>query len=100
MIYNLSEAVFENDFYELELPDGSTAVFNLVDEDMAVGAEELVVNAINIAVLTADGNYVDGLNIIGEVDTYYTLTSAYKEFLGKPLTKDNIQYCTLEVKDD
>lgn len=100
MTYNLSEVVFENDFYELEIPDGSTVVFNLVDEQMAVGAEELDINAINIAVITADGLYVDGLNVIGEGGMYYMLTTEYKEYLGKPLTKDNIKYCTLEVEDD
>lgn len=100
MTYNLSEALFENDFYELEISDGSTIVFNIVDEQMAVGAEELNINAINVAILTADGRYVDGINVIGEGDEYYTLQSEYKEYLGKPLTKDNIQYCTVEVSDD
>lgn len=100
MIYNLSEATFENDFYALDIADGSTVIFNKVDEQIAVGANELNVNAVNIAVIDSDGNYIDGVNVIGESNEFYTLATEYKEYLGLPLNKDNIQYCTLEVSDD
>lgn len=100
MTYNLSEAKFTNDFYYLECADGSTVVFNLVDEQIAVGAEELVINNINVAVVTSDNVYVDGVNVIGEGNGFYMISTNHKEYLGKPLDKDNIQYCTLEVKDD
>lgn len=100
MTYNLSEAVFDNDFYFLDIADGSTIVFNLVDEQFLSGTEELTINAINIAVITADGSYIDGVNVIGESNDYYSLNTAYTEYLGLPLDKDNIQYCTLEVSDD
>lgn len=100
MTYNLSEAVFENDFYSLDLSDGSTVVFNLVDEQFVAGNKTLSINAVNIAVITSAGEYIDGLNIIGERTQYYALVSAYKEYVGKPLDKDNIKYCTLEVSDD
>lgn len=100
MTYNLSELNFINDFCYLELSDGSTVVFNLVDEQLAVGSEELIVNAINIAVVDSNGNYADGVNVIGEGNDFYMLLSDYKDCLGKPLDKDNIKYCTLEVSDD
>lgn len=100
MTYNLGEATFENDFYSLDISSGSTVIFNLVDEEIQYGEEELVVNAVNIAVIDSDGNYIDGVNVIGEGNEFYTLASDYKEYLGLPLTKDNIKYCTLEVSDD
>lgn len=100
MIYNLGEATFENDFYSLDISDGNTVIFNIVDEDIAYNTEELVVNAINIAVIDSNGNYIDGVNVIGESNEFYTLTTDYKEYLGLPLNKDNIKYCTLEVSDD
>ena len=100
MTYNLSDLSFVNDFAYLEISDGSTVVFNLVDEQIAVGAEELNINAVNVAVLDTDGNYIDGVNVIGEGNEFYSLATEHKEYLGKPLDKDNIQYCTLEVSDD
>lgn len=100
MKYNLSEATFENDFYSLDIADGSTIVFNIVDEEIAHNNEELIINAVNIAVIDSDGNYIDGVNVIGESNDFYALTTEYKEYLGLPLNKDNIKYCVLEVSDD
>lgn len=100
MIYNLNEAVFDNDFYSLETAKGDTIIFNLVDEQIGVGAEELSVNAVNIAIIDSDNNYHDGVNIIGEANKFYILKSDYTQYVGHPLDKDNIQYCTLEVYDD
>lgn len=100
MTYNLSDLNFVNDFAYLEISDGSTVVFNLIDEQIAVGAEELDLNAVNVAVVDTDGNYIDGVNVIGEGNEFYSITTEHKEYLGKPLDKDNIQYCTLEVSDD
>lgn len=100
MTYKLSEASFVNDFYYLEIANGNTIVFNLIDEEIAYGSSQLTVNAINVAVVDNDGNYIDGVNVIGEGNEYYMLTTEYTEYLGKPLTKDNIAYCVLEVSDE
>lgn len=100
MTYKLSELNFVNDFAYLDISDGSTVVFNLVDEQIAVGAQEISVNAVNVAVVDTDGNYIDGVNVIGEGNEFYMLATDYREYLGLPLDKDNIKYCTLEVSDD
>lgn len=100
MTYNLSEATFENDFYSLDIADGSTVIFNLVNEEITYNTKETVINAVNIAVIDSDGNYIDGVNVIGESNAFYTLASEYKEYVGRPLDKDNLKYCTLEVSDD
>lgn len=100
MTYKLSEAKFVNDFYYLEIANGNTIVFNVVDEELVHATGQVNINAINVAVIDNDENYFDGVNIIGEGNDYYFILSDYKEYLGKPLTKDNIAYCTLEVADD
>lgn len=100
MTYNLSEVRFVNDFYELETANGNSVVFNLLDEQISDGTLEVNINAINLAVIDSDGNYYDGVNIIGERGKFYALQTEHKEYLGLPLNKDNIQYCTLEVADD
>jgi hypothetical protein len=100
MIYNLSEAVFENDFYALETAKGDTIILNLVDEQIAHNGEELNVNAINLAVVDSEDNYHDGVNVIGDSNEFYAIKSDYTQYLGQPLNKDNVQYCTLEVYDD
>ena len=100
MKYNLSEATFDNDFYAVDIANGNTIIFNKVDEQIVYNSEELDVNAVNVAVIDSDGNYIDGVNVIGEGNDFYTITTDYKEYLGQPLDKDNIKYCTLEVSDD
>lgn len=100
MTYNLSEAVFSNDFYAVETDGGNTIIFNLIDEQIHVGTEDLALNAINVAVVDNNGIYHEGVNIIGESNDFYALQTNYTEYLGLPLTKDNMKYCTLEVSDD
>ena len=100
MTYNLDAVVFENDFATLSIGDGATVIFNLVDEQLINNNEELDINAVNIAVIDSDGNYYTGENIIGMGDSFYTLATDYKQYLGHPLDKDNLKYCTLEVEDE
>ena len=79
MTYNLSDAVFTNDFYSISLDNGSFIVFNLVDEQPKVEEEEVSINNINIAVVDAEGNQVVVSNVIGMDTPYFNLTSAYSE---------------------
>lgn len=97
MTYNLSDAVFVNDFYYIDREDGSVIVLNLLDEDFAVGDESAVVNVINLAVNLTDGTQVKCSNVIGFSNKYFSLDTAHKEYLGEVLNKENIGYCTLEV---
>lgn len=97
MTYNLSEAVFSNDFYFVELEDGAIIALNIVDEDIAHSGEELVVNAVNAVYVSTEGEQELTSNVIGIETPYYTITTEHKEYLGKVLNKDNMKYCKLEV---
>lgn len=100
MIYNLESAVFDNDFYVLDIGNGVSVIFNRIDENPKVEDEEVVLNGINVAVVDNEDNYHTGVNVIGLSDEFFSLTTEYKEYLGKPLDKDNIKYCKVEVSDD
>lgn len=100
MTYKLNPTLFDNDFYVLDIGNGVSVIFNLVDENPEIDGEEITVNAVNIAVIDNEDNYHTGVNVIGLADSFYSLETEYKEYLGQPLNKDNMQYCTVEVKDD
>lgn len=99
MIYNLESISFENDFSFIDLDNGDTIALNLVDEDFFSEGEEIAVNTINISVVVRDVGQLTGTNIIGMGNDYYELKTDYTEYLGKVLTKDNLPYCVLEVKN-
>lgn len=100
MTYNLSSVTFTNDFAFIELNSGDTIVLNIIDEQIMSGNDEISINQINMAVITNDGEQLNTNCIIGMPDSHYSLKTDYKEYLGQVLNKDNIKYCTLEVKDD
>lgn len=100
MTYNLNSLVFENDFGFIDLADGKVIVLNSVNEDILAENGEAVISAINIVVVDKDGTQVTGTNVIGMSDEYYAIKTEYDEYLGLVLNKENISYCTLEVKDD
>lgn len=97
MTYNLSDAVFSNDFYFVELEDGAIIALNIIDEDILSSGEERVINAINVVYVSTDGIQEITSNVIGIDTPYYTITTEHKEYLGKVLNKDNMKYCKLEV---
>lgn len=99
MTYNLSEAIFNNDFYSVELEDGAVIALNVIDEDMVSHNNELIVNVINVVYISIEGVQEITSNVIGVETPYYTITTEYKEYLGKVLSKDNIQFCKLEVNN-
>lgn len=100
MKYNLSELQFTNDFAFIELEDGSFVAFNLLDEELLSGELEADINTVNIALVTNEDIQIPCANVIGLTNTKFIITTAYTEYLGKVLNKDNIQYCTMEVSDD
>lgn len=100
MTYNLNSLVFENDFGFIDLADGKVIVLNSVNEDILAENGEAVISAINIVVVDKDGTQATGTNVIGMNDEYYAIKTEYDEYLGLVLNKENISYCTLEVKDD
>lgn len=100
MTYNLKELQFTNDFAFIELEDGSFVAFNLLDEELYYDSDEVAINAISIVRVTTEDVQEACVSVIGLPNKKFTITTAHTEYLGKALTKDNIQYCTMEVSDD
>ena len=100
MKYNLSELQFTNDFAFIELEDGSFVAFNMLNEELLSGELEADINTVNIALVTNEDIQVPCINVIGLANEKFIITTAYTEYLGKVLNKDNIKYCTMEVSDD
>lgn len=101
MTINLSEITFSYDFFSLPLPKGNTLIMNLVDECIASDGEETSIKGINIVVALEDGTGNVGCSsVIGMSNDYFTLTSGYPEYMGKVLTSENMQYCTMEIVED
>ena len=100
MTYNLDSLTFTNDFAFVELENGTVIVLNIVDEQLGSATGDVIINQINMAVITNDGEQIPSGCVIGIPDEYYTIKTNYKEYVGQPLTKDNLKYCTLEVADD
>lgn len=101
MTINLSEITFSYDFFSLPLPKGNTLIMNLVDECIASDGEETSIKGINIVVALEDGTgNVECSSVIGMNNDYFTLTSGYPEYMGKVLTSENMQYCTMEIVED
>lgn len=101
MTVNMSEIEFTYDFFSMPLPDGSTLILNNVDENIESNGTETAIKAINIVVAKEDGSEnVYCSPVIGMTNEYFTITSAYSEYLGKVLDSDNMQYCTMEIVDE
>lgn len=101
MTLDLSQIEFSYDFFSIPLPDGSTLIMNSVDEDfISAGGIETKVKAINLVVVPEDGSEnILCSSVIGMENDYFKLTSGYPEYLSKILNTDNMQYCTLEIKN-
>lgn len=101
MTINLSSVTFTNDMYTLSLEDGGYLILNRVDEDFIVNKVETKIKRINIerVIINDDNTYTTKVctSIIGMSDDIITLDTPYKEYLGKVLTEDNMEYCSLEV---
>ena len=101
MTIDLSEIEFSYDFFSLPLPSGDTLIMNKVDESIAYNGEDVKIDAINIVVAKEDGSgNVLCSSVIGMSNDYFTLTSGYPEYMGKVLTSENMQYCTMELVED
>lgn len=102
MTLNLAEVQFENDFFSIDLPDGSTLILNKIDENIATeSGMNYVINRINVQITRTDENteettYEVCPNVIGMGNEKIRIDSDYAECKGKVLTKDNMMYCTVE----
>lgn len=101
MTIDLSEIEFEYDFFSLPLPSGNTLILNQIDESILSNGKETEIKGINIVVAIEDeSENVMCSSVIGTTNDYFTLTTGYSEYLGKTLTSDNMQYCTMEIAED
>lgn len=97
MLINLDKAVFTNDFFTSQLPDGSLLVLNKVDEDFLSDGAECIVKAVNIEIQDTEENIISCPCVIGLGNELMQITTEYKEYEGEVLTPENMVYCTIEV---
>lgn len=97
MLINLDKAVFTNDFFASQLPDGSLLVLNKVDEDFLSDGAECIIKAVNIEIQDTEGNIISCPCVIGLGNELMQITTRYKEYEGEVLTPENMVYCTIEV---
>lgn len=101
MLISLKDIEFDNDFFSFNLPSGAKLTLNKVQEDFIGDGERCILNVINLFVIPYDDTVqVNCSSIIGMSNDYFKLTSDYTEYLGKPLTAENMQYCMIEVADE
>lgn len=101
MTIDLSEVTFDNDFFSSTMPDGSTLVLNRIDESMKSDYGSMSLNAITILVIDAEtGDNILCSPVIGLGSDRLVLSTEYEEYLGKVLTEDNMQYCTIEIPEE
>lgn len=101
MIIELSEVVFENDFFKLDLPNGSVLTLNKIDEDMATVDSNVKIDRINLQITSfdEDGNesYLSCPCAIGLGNDILIIKTDYSEYEGKVLTSENMRFCTIEI---
>ena len=101
MIINLSEIIFENDFFSVSLPDGSSLVFNEINEELVTLDNKVIdIHNINIQkVITGSTGeeYIDCSVAIGSRNTILGIYTTYTEYESALLNSNNMKYCTMEV---
>lgn len=98
MTIELDTIEFLNDFFSTALPDGSSIIINMVNEDFITeDGEECVVKAINIEVEDLDGNIISCPCVIGMSNDIMEIATEHTEYEGEVLTPDNMGYCTIEI---
>lgn len=98
MTLDLSEIIFEYDFFASTMPDGNQLVLNKIDNDLLSNTGETKIKGINIVVeLLSTNENILCSSVIGTSNKYISLESKYEEWQGKTLTSENMQYCTLEM---
>ena len=96
MTINLDSVEFVNDFFSATLPDGSLLVLNIVDEDFLSDDVECIVKSLNVEI-QRDDEIISCPCVIGISNELMQINTEYKEYEGKVLTPDNMEYCTIEV---
>lgn len=98
MTINLSEVSFDNDFFELTMPNGYTLRINSIDESIKVTDDySEVIDSLNIEVIDENLNAHLLSSVIGMSNDYLAISTEHKEYEGDILTRKNMEYCTIEV---
>lgn len=98
MIINLSEVNFNNDFFELVMPNGYTLRINSVDESIKVTDDYSEdIDSLNIEVIDEELKAHLCSSVIGMSNDYFAISTLHTEYEGDILTRKNMQYCTIEV---
>lgn len=100
MLLNLSEVVFDNDFFSIDTPDGNTLILNKIQESLKISDntdETVDIQNINIEIVLEDEFYVRCPCVIGLGNEYIKINTNHLEYEGEVLTSDNMKYCTIEV---
>lgn len=103
MIIDLSQIVFDNDMWEIDLANNNTLILNKIDESLVNSTEDATteIKQINIAVKdfsTSEQTIIS--SVIGLETSSSVIHCDYEEYQGKLLTDENRKYCTLEVFDE
>lgn len=101
MLIDLGEVVFENDFFNIDLPDGSVLTLNRIDEAIATDDSTVKIDRVNLQITSfdEDGNeeYIRCPCSIGLGNDILIIKTDYTEYEGKVLTSENMRFCTIEV---
>jgi hypothetical protein len=100
MIVDLSKVTFTNDFFSLPLPEGSTLVLNKIDESLLHEESSAVIKEITIEIWTIEEQVIHCPCVIGLGNDLMQITTDHKEYEGKVLTPENMEFCTIEVYGD
>lgn len=101
MVIDLSEVKFSYDFFTSTMPDGSTLILNNVSESLLSDGETTGISQVNIIVEpVSGGNSILCSSVIGTGNEYLMLSTEHTEYLGKLLTEDTMQYCTLTLYEE
>lgn len=100
MTINLSEIVFENDFYRCVLPNDMVLTINRIDEDFIHLGEEIKVDGINIELSSEDNEQkIHCSSVIGLEQDYISIETDYTEYIGTCLSKENLMYCRIVTNE-
>ena len=101
MLIDLGKVVFENDFFNVDLPNGSVLTLNKLDEAIATDDSTVKIDRVNLQITSfdEDGNeeYMRCPCAIGLGNDILIIKTDYPEYEGKVLTSENMRFCTIEV---
>lgn len=99
MVINLSEVIFTNGFFSVDLPEGKSLLMYNVEESLLTATSSFDINSIAIQIVSVANDtytYEDCSCIIGLSGKNTKIDTNYNEYKGKVLNSENLRFCTLE----